>query len=170
MSNDNKKENYSAIVTANALQTSTTGTNSVAIQVQTIANLATGEEIERTFVGNLYLSPRAVENAITTLREVFGYQSKSFFPLNDTTCLMGRKCEVTVEYEEYNGESRPKVKWFNKEGSFAARKIKPVTDDVARSIAAQYDCYFQEESKRPNPYSRSASSTMTPAGDDDLPF
>ena len=106
MANENKKETYAAIVMANALQVSSNGKESVAIQVQTISNLVTGEEVEKRFVGNLWLTPAAVDATIKILREVFDYGENSFLPLNDPQLLNGKEIEITVEYELYNGNER----------------------------------------------------------------
>lgn len=140
--NNNKKETYSAVVMANALQMTQNGKESVAIQVQTIANLVTGEEAEKRFVGNLWLTPAAVEKSIETLREVFGYKENSFRPLNDPKKLNGVEVEITVEYDIYNGQERASVRWFNKPGSFANRGIKPIADSLAASICERLDAYF----------------------------
>lgn len=175
-----RKENYSAVVTANALQQSKNGSDSVAIQVQTIANLATGEEIEKTFVGNLYITPGAVDRTIKTLRETFDYKANSFLPLNDPSCLLGKECEITVSYEEYQGKVSPKVQWFNPSGSFASRTIKPVNAAIAQAIAARNDGYFFADPDnhaengaslgKPNPYANGAFSQASVAEEEDLPF
>lgn len=171
-----QKETYAAVVTANALQTTQNGTDSVAIQFQATNNLTANEECDKKFIANLWITPNAVENTIKTLREVFDYKGNSFVPLNDPSCLLGKECEISVEYEEYNGELRAKVRWINKAGSFSARRIKPVADQVANSIGARFDAYFKQGSTRPaanNPYSasnRNAPPSYAPTGDDDLPF
>lgn len=179
MANETKKENYSAVVTGNALQQSKNGSDSVAIQVQTIANLATGDEIEKTFVSNLYITPSAVDRTIKTLRDAFDYKANSFLPLNDPNTLLGKQCEITVSYEEYNGEIRPKVQWFNAPGSFAAHVIKPVPAAIAQAIAARNDGYFFADPANHseaqglgnhNPYSRANSAPAYSEPGDDLPF
>ena len=169
-----QKETYSAVVTANALQTTRNGTDSVAIQFQATNNLSVGEECDKKFIANLWITPNAIENTIKTLREAFDYKQNTFLPLNDPATLLGKECEITVQYEEYNGELRPKVQWINKAGSFNSLRIKPVNDSIAKSIAARFDAYFTQGGTRQStgnsyaPANKNSPQTYAPA--DDLPF
>lgn len=137
-----KKENFAAVVTACALYTFRTGTDAVAIQVRATENLTTGEKVDRVFVGYLNLTARAIDNTIKALREAFGYNQNSFLPLNNSATLAGKECEITVIYEDYQGELRPKVQYFNAAGSFMGRKIKPLDEASAQAIGARFDVYF----------------------------
>lgn len=139
-----QSETYFAVVMATALQKSKSGTESVAIQFQATRNLSSGDECDKKFVGYLYLSSRAVENAIKTLRDVFGYTEKSFYPLNRAETLEGKDCEITVVHEEYNGKISPKVQWINKTGHFESRTLKAIDDAEAREMCARLDAYFSD--------------------------
>lgn len=177
--NNNKKETFSAIVMANALQVSQNGKESVAIQVQAIKNLVTDEEVEKRFIGNLWITPAAVDGTIKTLKDVFDYKEHSFLPLNNPQYLNGKEVEITVEYEVYNGTERASIRWFNKPGSFESRRIKPIAQKLAEDIAQRLDGYFYEEDARPaentslgsaNPYARQTRQNIGAADDDDIPF
>jgi hypothetical protein len=68
----------------------------------------------------LYLTEKALEGTTKTLRDAFGFDGNF-----ETACdqVVGKKCSITVESEEYNGKESLKVKWIN-----ALRVVNPIKD------------------------------------------
>lgn len=162
-------ETYSAIVLSNCLAESKTNkTPSVRIQVRTEKNIDTGEEKNLTLTGDLWLTQNAAPYTCETLDKVFGFSECSFAALN-LPILEGKKCEVAIEYEEYEGQSYPKIKFFNRPGSF--RPLEKMDAGHAIAVASSVDAallaYRQKKGLgKPQQQTKQASTNEA----DDLPF
>lgn len=179
--------NYTATILSTALaESKEKHTPSVRIQVNAIHNLDTDEDCDKKFTADLWLSDKAVERTIKTLRSL-GFEGQSMAELNDPDTMTGLMCEVTTRMEPYEGETVERVAFVNKPGSFANRGLRAASEDVARSIAQRYDAalrtgkyhkppqkqaaYGRQEAPRPNPYAPKKSAPAAPEQDeDDLPF
>lgn len=130
---------YHAHVITNALALSgQNGTPSVAIQMRTTHDTATGEVFETTMTGNLWLTQNAAESSMRTLSHVFGWQGDTLQELN-MPVLVGIECEIVVEDETYNGRTYPKIQFFNRPGEGGARSVLPIDEAAARSVASRFD-------------------------------
>ena len=177
--------NYSAVILSTALaESKEKHTPSVRLQLHATTKLETEEEVDKNFIADLWLSDKAVERTIKTLRDL-GFQGSSMADLNFPEAMQGLLCEISTEMVEYNGETSEKVKFINKPGSFANRGLKAASDDVAKSIAQRYDAalrtgkyhkpatqqaaYGRAQIGKPNPYAPKAQPAVQES-DDDLPF
>lgn len=179
--------NYSAVILSTALaESKEKHTPSVRLQLHATTKLETEEEVDKNFIADLWLSDKAVERTIKTLRDL-GFQGSSMADLNFPEAMQGLLCEISTEMVEYNGETSEKVKFINKPGSFANRGLKAASDDVTRTIAQRFDAalrtgkyhrpatqqaaYGRTQVQKPNPYAPKAqpAAQQEEAGDD-LPF
>ena len=164
-------ENYSAIVLSNCLAESKTNkTPSVRIQVRTEKNVDTGEEKILTLTGDLWLTQNAAPYTCETLDKVFGFSEGSFAALN-LPILAGKKCEVAIEYEEYEGQAYPKIKFFNRPGSF--RPLEKMDAGHAIAVASSVDAALsayrlKKGLGKPQTQPQTKQTSTTEA--DDLPF
>lgn len=162
-------ENYSAVVLSNCLAESKTNkTPSVRIQVRTEKNIDTGEEKILTLTGDLWLTQNAAPYTCETLDKVFGFSEGSFAALN-LPILEGKKCEVAIEYEEYEGQAYPKIKFFNRPGSF--RPLEKMDAGHATAVASSVDAALsayrlKKGLGKQQPQTKPSSTTEA----DDLPF
>jgi len=76
-----------------------------------------------SITGWLYLSEAAFKNSLKTLRMAFGFNG-DFETL--PTQVANKRCAITTEFEEYNGEERLKVKWIN-----AIRAVIPLKEGAS---------------------------------------
>jgi len=91
-----------ATVTTAALSESSKGTPCIQIEFESAGETSTAW---------LYLSDKAFENSVKTLRDAFGFDD-DFETLEAQ--LIGRKCQVVVEEEaDDKGNLKPRVKWIN---------------------------------------------------------
>lgn len=177
--------NYSAVILSTALaESKEKHTPSVRLQLHATQKLETEEEVDKNFIADLWLSDKAVERTIKTLRDL-GFQGSSMADLNFPEAMQGLMCEISTEMVEYNGETSEKVKFINKPGSFANRGLKAASDDVAKSIAQRYDAalrtgkyhkqptqqaaYGRTQVSKPNHYAPNQQPAVKES-DDDLPF
>lgn len=130
--------NYSATIVATALRTTNTGKDCVSVQFKTVADLATGEGVEKTLFGSLWLTEKALTRTVQTLREI-GWQGTTFAELNGRNALWGAEVEISTSEEEYNGKTREQVAFVHAKGDFANRGVKPCGAAEARAIARRYD-------------------------------
>lgn len=77
--------------------------------------------------GWLYFTDRAAEYSIEKLKNA-GFNGNSLEQLNDGQCLVGNRCVISIDHEEYNGKTSAKVKGIHPEGYEGA--------DVQRDAAA----------------------------------
>lgn len=89
------------------------------------------ETAEGSITGWLYLTEKALERTIETLRKVFNFDGNF-----ETVCdqINGKECSIVCENEEYQGKERLKVKWIN-----SARSSAPINDQSAflKSLSAK---------------------------------
>lgn len=131
--------NYSAEIISTALgESKEKKTPFVAMQVRTIKCLDTDEEKELKFTATLWLSDKAVERTVKTLREL-GFDGQTLIDLNLPDTMAGLQCEITTKVEEYNGKAEERVAFVNKPGSFANRGLRACSEDMAKSISARFD-------------------------------
>jgi hypothetical protein len=86
----------------------------------------------------LYLSEKALPNALKTLRDAFDFDGNFETAVDQVT---GRQVSITCEIEEYDGKERCRVKWINKprSGGEIANKdsfLKALSAKAARIPAA----------------------------------
>lgn len=120
---------YHAIVHENAIQTTQNGTPSVAIKVRT--------DDGKFFIGHLWLTEKAAKRTMETLRNVFFFTGDSLNDLREPI-LSGRQCQITTEFEEYNGKSYEKISFFNPVGG-GGQSLKAVDEMALASISAKFD-------------------------------
>ena len=177
--------NYTATIMSTALaESKEKHTPSVRMQFHAVECLETQEEVDKTFVGDLWLSDKAVERTVKILRDL-GFQGESMADLNYPETMQGLVCEISTEMVEYNGETTERVKFVNKPGSFANRGLKAASEDLAKSIAQRYDAclrtgkfhkqatqqaaYGRAQVAKPNPYAPKQQPAVQES-EDDLPF
>lgn len=113
-------------------QINTTGRHEVTAKTATFGESKNGtpfleivfENSDReTLSGWLYLSQKAFEQSLKTLRETFGFNN------NFETApaqIENKVCAIEVEAEEHEGKTRLKVKWIN-----PLRSVIPMKDASA---------------------------------------
>lgn len=72
-----------------------------------------GDQHGREVVWQGWLSEKAVKRTCDTLDEAFGREWDIKSLDAGISPFVGQKCRITIEAEEYNGESRLKIKWLN---------------------------------------------------------
>lgn len=85
-----------------------------------------------TWFGN-FGSDKATEIALKALRAC-GWAGND---LSDLTGIDTLEVDAVVEWEEYNGQSRMKVKWLNAPGGGRVKLDKPMNDAQRRAFAAK---------------------------------
>jgi hypothetical protein len=106
-----------------------------------------GDQNGREIVWHGWLSQKAAERTAKTLDEAFGREWDIKSLDAGISPFTGQKCRITVEAEEYNGESRLKIKWLNphsapeplekdrlttlNERILAARAATPTDDEIS---------------------------------------
>ena len=141
MMNNENRRTYAAVVTGNALgKSKQKGTPSVTISLRTMYNTETPEVPERiNLVANLWLTYKTTEKTIKVLQEVFGWKGTLIKDFNEPV-LLGKKCNLVCEDEEYEGETRVKVIFINRAGGLRKmdsgelqaliEKVQPVVNDL----------------------------------------
>lgn len=82
------------------------------------------------------------EFAIKTLQDALGWDGRDPFWLQDTD-LSGHPVQITLEFEEYDGKDRLKVKWLNPFGSKGGGGIPRADDATRRSIMNRLGSKFR---------------------------
>lgn len=143
--------NYRAKITAHSLaETKNTHTPYVKLILETYTDLDNNEEVHKVLYASLWLTDKTAERTMQTLRKL-GYQSDSMNELNDGVSLAGTMCEVTTEWNEFNGQQREEVVFVNEEGNRARRGYKPMDDDGAKRICNKYNLMLRNIAKqKPN--------------------
>ena len=158
--------NYKATITGHGFaESKNTHTPSIKFSLKATFDLDAQQTCEKTFYADLWLSDKAIENTCKTLRDI-GFQGDNMGDLNDTQCLVDTEVEITTENDEYNGETRERVKFMNAAGSFAKRGVKPMDENHAKAIAAKYSMYLRNAKKK----TPSQTKPNVVEGDDDLPW
>lgn len=154
-------------VISHVLGRSGTGTPHIAVLFEDV----NGDRI--TWYG--YLTDKALERTIESL-QILGWDPAEhggdLSSLNGTDLLAGAECEVVVEAESYEGETRMKVRWVNQRGGGGLGA--PMDASEAATFASQLRGKIMGAAK-PMP-SKEPGPAKAPAGsveddpDDDLPF
>lgn len=147
------------------------------------------DETGDTITAYLYTSDAAIARTVETLERLGWSLSASngdLFTLHETNLIVGAKCEIVVEDEEYDGKWRPKVKWINELGG--GGRAEGMAAEEARSFAAALRAKVygakagqapaagkpaQKASPRPAPKPSPKPASVPPSepeGDDDIPF
>lgn len=122
-----------------------------------------------TIRSTIWLSERAYERSLNTLREVFAFND-DFATVNEQ--LEGRACSVVIELEEDQKEAGkfwPRVKWINAAGA-GPKAVAPVENALlarltnkAKGIARPADAPAPQAKATPRP-------APAPIADEDVPF
>ena len=103
------------------------------------------ETADGSITGWLYLTEKALERSVDTLRKVFDFDGNF-----ETVCdqINGKECSIVCENEEYQGKERLKVKWIN-----SARSSAPINDQSAflKSLSAKAARIPKTVAKAPPP-------------------
>jgi hypothetical protein len=110
--------------------------------------------------GNLWLSEKAYERTLNTLRECFGFND-DFASLGAQ--VEGRECSITVELETgTDGKEWPRVKWINP----IRQAAKPAAGGLLARLTAQARG-IAKPAGMPAPQPRPAAQELN---DDEAPF
>lgn len=182
--------NYKAIIASHYLaESKEKHTPSIRFVVNAFENMNDGTTVDKNFTIDLWLSEKAAERTMKTLRNL-GFQGDSLELLNCTTELVGVPCELTTEWVEHNGKDYEKPVFLNEDGSKAKHGFKSLPDDAAKRVCNRYDAMLRQTAKKkstmlkiekPNPYNPYAKAAQLinqlgsePVTDDvddeDLPF
>jgi len=90
-----------------------------------------------------------------------------------------KACQIVVEWEEYNGKDRLKIKWINPEDytpglkqsdDSTVQNVAAVYGSQLRAAAAQHLPRAQPAAKKAAPPAKPKPATVQEAPDEDLPF
>jgi len=125
----------------------TSKTGSDFIRIPLLIDDPANDQHGREIVWQGWLSEKAAERTAKTLDEAFGREWDIKSLDAGISPFVGQKCRITVEAEEYNGESRFKIKWLNphsapeplekdrlttlNERILAARTATPTDDEIS---------------------------------------
>ena len=166
--------NYACTITGHGFaESKEKKTPSVKLSLKAHTDLDTGNAVDKTFYADLWLSDKCIDRTCATLREI-GYNENSLAAINDGNVLVGAECEVSTEYEDYNGESRERVRFVNRAGNYASRGVKPMDATQARAVAAKYDRFLKNTPKLGDKvaaqHHKDAPPMQQTYEDDSLPF
>lgn len=115
-SNSDRKV-YAATVIGNTLAVSKDKkTPSIKLKVQTMYETSdVAKPVVHTFWGDLWLTYAAMEKTLKTLRETFGWQGSLISEFTEPI-LVGKKIEVVVDWEEWDGRPRANIAFYNRLG------------------------------------------------------
>ncbi len=94
-------------------------------------------DLEKT--GYFYLAKKdgsANEACIRSLRESLGWDGTNLEALQNTDWSQ-KTVQLTVGFEDYNGEKRLKIKFINPE-NWAGAQVKPIEPSALRSLSAKW--------------------------------
>lgn len=114
---------------------SSTGTAGLRLPLEITSGECKGTLCE--YVG--WLSHAALPRTVKTLVEVFGWDRNldALGKLLDSGPFVGKECEITVEDEEYNGKTYPKIKWLNRAGGGARMLAKDGIAALVKKLSAE---------------------------------
>lgn len=158
---------HSVVVTQHQLGKSSTGTPHIAVEFEGIV----GEYL--TWYG--YLTDAAIEQTLRSLTRL-GWDAEKhdgrLESLHRTDLLVGEDAEIVVEFENYNGQSRPKVRWINEVGGGMGEGLgSDAVAELSESLRAKVLSLPRPQANpRPAgaPAKKAAPTLADP--DDDLPF
>lgn len=167
--------NYSGIITSHALAESKNNhTTSVKLRIKATTCLDDGNAVDKTFYADLWLTDNSAQNTIKTLRDI-GWQGMDFATLNGGNDLEGVEVEISTEWEDYNDESREKVRFVNAPGHFASRGVKAMDANQAKAVVAKYNALLRNSPKptqaqKPAQKAGRVDAAQYASPDEDLPF
>lgn len=160
-------------VVSHVLRRSSGGTPSVAVLFEST------QEVGMRITWDGYLTDAALERTLASLR-ILGWDSDAhdgrIETLHGTDLLKGNEAEIVVELEDYQGQSRPKVKWVNEVGG-GGLGDGMATDDVMEFSASLRQRVLSASKPTPNtkpgpakqPVGANARKPLSQP-DDELPF
>lgn len=149
---------HRARAVATKLGYASTGTAQVALQFAVVTNDGT-QETGETIAAYLYLSDAAFDRSIEALRHC-GWKGDD---LSDLSTVGSQDCEIDVADEEYNGETKRKVKWINGLGRGELRMAEEMGPNDAKRFAAEMKAKIaaltggQRTAAKPAPAARPAA-------------
>ena len=168
--------NYSGIITSHGLAESKNNhTPSVKLCIKATTCLDDGSACDKTFYADLWLTDNSAQNTIKTLRDI-GWKGMDFSTLNGGNDLEGVEVEISTECEDYNDESREKVRFVNKPGHFASRGVKAMDANQAKAVVAKYNALLRNSTKpaataqKPAQKAGKVDAAQYASPDEDLPF
>jgi hypothetical protein len=72
-----------------------------------------------------YLTDDAFEKTIKRLAEALGFNGDLYSLTTGKQTLVGKPCNITTKFEEYNGKTRCKIAWLNAPGGGGAKPLEP---------------------------------------------
>lgn len=100
-----------AVVVSNAL--ALVGKNNTPSVKITVKFTHEGKEIHLT--GDMWLTYKTAQKTRETLAEVFNFMIEDDLRLLNEPILAGLKCSVVIDGEEWEGEERMRISFFNKD-------------------------------------------------------
>lgn len=100
-----------------------------------------GEDLTIKYKG--WLTEKAIKYVFDTLRGALRWEGKSLSELDGpfADSLNGRKAKLTTDMEEYEGKSRPKLKFVNNpDFTFD----KPLGESGVKGLALKFDSFLTE--------------------------
>lgn len=131
-----------------------------------------GENKGRSAVWQGWLSPKAFDNTIARISEIFTWDGDLANLHLQKTTLAGQRCNIQTEMQEYNGKTMCKVAWLNPPGG---GKAKPMDAEKVAGLLKQLNAKSKAIAKNtkhvasPSPNTAPPESAPPPA-DDDVPF
>ena len=168
---DASRKIYSAIVTGNSLAVSKDKqTPSVKIAVQTEYLVESpGVRVSKKLYGDLWLSYAAIERSVKTLKEAFSYTGP-IEALNEPI-LVGKRCNIVCEDDEYNGQVREKILFFNRHSTLSrldGDALSSVLDHLSQLRASKPGVLAEPEFTAPD-FGRAVPAAPSVINED-LPF
>ena len=84
-----------------------------------------GSQNGREIVWRGYLTEKAAKRTMLTLDDCFGKNWDIKSLASGTATFAGQACSITVETEEYNGETRFKARWLNPAEQTPKNEVDP---------------------------------------------
>ena len=148
---------YNAIIRDHGITQSNGGTIQVCVKFETECGMITGW---------FAMTDRAAEYTVQKINNM-GFRGESLSELNDGACLVGNKCQITVDHEEYQGEQQAKVGWVNEEG-YTGKEIER-SADAAQDARKRFDALLHKTQKKNGNKAKTTTAADSPA-DDEPPF
>ena len=120
----------------------------------------------QTVYADLWLTEKCWERSMDNL-SILGWNGTDLNDLNGTDLLVGQKAWLVLDEEEYNGETRTKVKFINAIGGGG---IKAMEADEAKALAASLKGkMLKYRQNKPAPKAEGPAPAQS-NDDDGLPF
>ena len=141
--------NYLATISDTAISESKTKkTPSVKICFDLKKDLDTGAELMgRRLMADLWLNENCIERTAQTLADI-GCPCENFEDLNYNNPMKGIECELSTDFEEYNGKEYEKVAFINPVGHYANRGVKKGDEDMVKKVSRQFSAVLKAAKKR----------------------